>query len=1057
MPQSFALTAWWENGVLVGVGSNRAVYVTLAEIAANTLGNGKNWRGRYYPTDTRDVVCCQEALLAAYAPDTANGQYRWDGRNSCPRVWFGNGVYKFNRKLWLGSVDGAHLSAASMSGARFVGIMPDESVFWADGIHAFTFDGIQTDTQPEYNGAHLGLHYSNPNAYNQRMGPGWFTSHVYKPAADIDWIGEGTVVGFPPLGRSDYTPRTVTDAQMPYADVSGYVGTPNAMRGRYLVVIKDDGNHRAIYQARRIMWDNGAGRFYIAGRWDFPPTNLAQIVLAPQWFSWAKWHGDSRGGAAPSTLSDWFVDFTTLTTDPVGQTLLRFDSPDDFGGVGLLTRTITAKAQDTLTISPAWPAGLGCPLPNDSDDPGRSRLGASGHWEPAQPFFPVANYTIGGTVYNVVASANDNNVTVQGTPYIENNHFVGAYAEVSTSSAEATGLVSNGTGSDANGYPTVQVLGANRTPGLDVGMQVHVRSGSGIGQMATVIANTADTFSLDTGIDGNAGVVIDLLDPAVGQILPIASNTTSQLETIYYPGSGTQVVYPWTKLPRAGSTIIIHPRLSNINLQGGTFHRCAFATQAGDAGLAWAKSGDLSQGSETTFEGCSVSALRLPYLANGLNVINMHWKAGSVGATRHAGIFNARGWMNVTGPGIGVPTDSRLGPMQLGAAIVMGDGSAPGQSLKDCYIEGAMLFNGNSPTLLERCDIAQPVNGQRTLNRTWRPGDLWIPKYSFGRCYRCVDVFGTGSTSAIADPSFTLPGGIETPVDDYNGGQVVRFLDGSGNGATFVRQDWQGVGGAGQIAISGGTYGAVCVGSTGESGATYIGGGAVLGRTDFLAGSVGVNDLIERGGLFIDSSVLVATSAVADSTYVRNPMPYQGVLQAVDPSWGVKFNAMLSAARALMLVVSTGGTGIPLGLAELLPTEFGLTPGGGNSAVMLAIIDFLRKSDGSSFHGWVQKAALLGRMTLTSQDVPGIPQRIGGGQGNGLGRGGPIDLEVSPPSAVSGATPNTHVVVGRFDDSVTAGDTRFLVYDVTRGTLSRVTVGAADSGGVGFKVLRVAN
>ena len=44
-----------------------------------------------------------------------------------------------------------------------------------------------------------------------------------------------------------------------------------------------------------------------------------------------------------------------------------------------------------------------------------------------------------------------------------------------------------------------------------------------------------------------------------------------------------------------------------------------------------------------------------------------------------------------------------------------------------------------------------------------------------------------------------------------------------------------------------------------------------------------------------------------------------------------------------------------------------------------------------------------------------------------------------------------------FDASTTAGDTRFLIYDVDNGTLERVTVGAADSGGTGFKVLRIPN
>lgn len=47
--------------------------------------------------------------------------------------------------------------------------------------------------------------------------------------------------------------------------------------------------------------------------------------------------------------------------------------------------------------------------------------------------------------------------------------------------------------------------------------------------------------------------------------------------------------------------------------------------------------------------------------------------------------------------------------------------------------------------------------------------------------------------------------------------------------------------------------------------------------------------------------------------------------------------------------------------------------------------------------------------------------------------------------------------VGRFDHSTTSGDTRFLLWDVDSGTLQRVSVGVADSGGTGFKVLRIPN
>ncbi len=45
----------------------------------------------------------------------------------------------------------------------------------------------------------------------------------------------------------------------------------------------------------------------------------------------------------------------------------------------------------------------------------------------------------------------------------------------------------------------------------------------------------------------------------------------------------------------------------------------------------------------------------------------------------------------------------------------------------------------------------------------------------------------------------------------------------------------------------------------------------------------------------------------------------------------------------------------------------------------------------------------------------------------------------------------------RVDDDVTGGNTRLQIYDVDNAQLERVSVGAPDSGGAGFKVLRIPN
>lgn len=76
---------------------------------------------------------------------------------------------------------------------------------------------------------------------------------------------------------------------------------------------------------------------------------------------------------------------------------------------------------------------------------------------------------------------------------------------------------------------------------------------------------------------------------------------------------------------------------------------------------------------------------------------------------------------------------------------------------------------------------------------------------------------------------------------------------------------------------------------------------------------------------------------------------------------------------------------------------------------------------------------------------------IGGGS-SALNAVTSVNIATAPnATTLNGAT------VARFDNSITAGHTRFLIYDVDNGTLERVTVGAPDSGGAGYKVLRIPN
>ncbi len=72
--------------------------------------------------------------------------------------------------------------------------------------------------------------------------------------------------------------------------------------------------------------------------------------------------------------------------------------------------------------------------------------------------------------------------------------------------------------------------------------------------------------------------------------------------------------------------------------------------------------------------------------------------------------------------------------------------------------------------------------------------------------------------------------------------------------------------------------------------------------------------------------------------------------------------------------------------------------------------------------------------------------------------------EIQVRVTAAGASPVGHLSIDlqgveqlRIDNDSTAGNTRFFIYDVDNATLERVTVGSADSGGVGFKLLRISN
>jgi hypothetical protein len=74
-----------------------------------------------------------------------------------------------------------------------------------------------------------------------------------------------------------------------------------------------------------------------------------------------------------------------------------------------------------------------------------------------------------------------------------------------------------------------------------------------------------------------------------------------------------------------------------------------------------------------------------------------------------------------------------------------------------------------------------------------------------------------------------------------------------------------------------------------------------------------------------------------------------------------------------------------------------------------------------------------------------------------LGANGDLTTRVNAPAGGEVALNVNDVSSAKVDSGGSAGQTRFFLYDVDNGQLERVSVGAADSGGTGFKVLRIPN
>lgn len=90
-------------------------------------------------------------------------------------------------------------------------------------------------------------------------------------------------------------------------------------------------------------------------------------------------------------------------------------------------------------------------------------------------------------------------------------------------------------------------------------------------------------------------------------------------------------------------------------------------------------------------------------------------------------------------------------------------------------------------------------------------------------------------------------------------------------------------------------------------------------------------------------------------------------------------------------------------------------------------------------------------------NVAGGDLAVASGRGTGSAIGGKLRIKTAPVSGTAGQNEKNPLVDAAYFDSENSVDTRFVLLDVTTGTYKRVTFGAADSGGLGKKVLVVDN
>ena len=200
--------------------------------------------------------------------------------------------------------------------------------------------------------------------------------------------------------------------------------------------------------------------------------------------------------------------------------------------------------------------------------------------------------------------------------------------------------------------------------------------------------------------------------------------------------------------------------------------------------------------------------------------------------------------------------------------------------------------------------------------------------------------------------------------------------------------------------------------------------------------------------------VKISNSPTDDFVFPRNIYVNSNIISS-STELDVQVSSMLDVARGFIVVVDWAGS-----LTGCVVTINGVPLTEGSEWSQSAWADTLMSAINTHLTGVVSCSSSGGNDPSTYLTMQAV---VPGSAGNAITMsctGTVIDTTDSHnvhQNTFSGGSDAAPVIVATFDSSTSAGDTRFFLWDVNAGALVRVSVGANDSGGSGYKVLRIPN